>query len=48
VLTEFPNVIRKPVQRIHWASTETATKSWGDMDGAIMSGERAANEILSG
>jgi monoamine oxidase len=48
VLTECPGVIRKPVRRIHWASTETAMKSWGDMDGAILSGERAANEILSG
>ena len=48
VLTEFPGVIRKPARRIHWASTETATESWGDMDGAILAGERAANEILTG
>lgn len=46
VLTEFPGVIRKPSRRIHWASTETATESWGDMDGAIMAGERAAGEVL--
>jgi monoamine oxidase len=48
VMTEFPGVIRKPARRIHWASTETATESWGDMDGAITAGERAAAEIISG
>jgi monoamine oxidase len=47
VLTQFPGSIRDPVGRIHWASTETATKSWGDMDGAIMAGERAAAEVLA-
>lgn len=47
VLTEFPSVIRKPARRIHWASTETATESWGDMDGAILAGERAVDEVLA-
>ena len=47
VLTEFPGVIRKPAKRIHWASTETATESWGDMEGAILSGERAAGEVMA-
>jgi monoamine oxidase len=46
VLTEFPGALRRPVGRIHWAATETATKSWGDMDGAILAGERAVDEIL--
>jgi monoamine oxidase len=46
VLTEFPGALRKPVGRIHWAATETATESWGDMDGAILAGERAVDEVL--
>jgi len=47
VLTQFPGVVRKPVGPIHWASTETAVKNWGDMDGAITAGERAADEVLA-
>lgn len=46
VLTQFPGLIAKPVGRIHWASTETATLSSGAMEGAILAGERAAAEIL--
>jgi len=46
VLTQFPGILRRPAGRIHWASTETATESCGDMDGAILAGERAAGEIL--
>jgi len=47
VLTEFPGVIRKPIGRIHWASTETAIEAYGDMEGAIIQGERAAAEALA-
>ena len=47
VLTQFPSVLRSPVGHIHWASTETATYSYGDMDGAILAGERAADEVLA-
>jgi monoamine oxidase len=32
---------------IHWAGTETATTSFGAMDGAVRSGERVCEEILS-
>ncbi|GCE23061.1 flavin monoamine oxidase family protein [Dictyobacter kobayashii] len=39
--------LRKPVDRIHWAGTETATVWNGYMDGAVQSGERAAAEILA-
>lgn len=39
--------IRKPVGRIHWAGTETSTYWNGYMDGAVRSGERAAQEVLS-
>jgi monoamine oxidase len=35
-----------PTGSIHWAGTETAFGSYGGMDGAIVSGERAANEAL--
>ena len=39
--------IRQPVGRIHWAGTETSTYWNGYMDGAVRSGERAAQEVLS-
>ena len=45
-LTEYGPAIREPVGRIHWAGTETSTFWNGYMDGAVRSGERAANEVL--
>ncbi len=47
VLTSFGPALRAPVNRIHWAGTETATRSNGFIDGAIRAGERAADEVLS-
>jgi monoamine oxidase len=47
VLTQYGRRLREPVGRLHWAGTETATVSWGAMDGAVRSGERVADEILS-
>jgi len=47
VWTGYPNALRTPVDRIHWAGTETATRWWGYMDGAVQSGERAAAELLA-
>ncbi|MEV1145059.1 FAD-dependent oxidoreductase, partial [Micromonospora sp. NPDC049799] len=38
--------LRRPVGRVHWAGTETATRWAGYLDGAIEAGERAAAEIL--
>jgi monoamine oxidase len=38
--------LRRPVGRVHWAGTETATRWAGYLDGAIQAGERAATEIL--
>jgi monoamine oxidase len=32
--------------RVHWAGTETSTRSHGAIDGAVLSGQRAAGEIL--
>jgi monoamine oxidase len=46
VLTQYGRLLRQPVGRMHWAGTETAATSYGSMDGAVRSGERAAEEIL--
>ena len=46
VLTQYGRRVREPVGRLHWAGTETATKSYGSMDGAVRSGERVCAEIL--
>jgi monoamine oxidase len=46
-LLGYGPAIRKPVGRIHWAGTETSTFWNGYMDGAVRSGERAANEVLA-
>jgi monoamine oxidase len=45
-LTRYGPLLREPFGRIHWAGTETSTVSHGAVDGAIRSGERAAEEIL--
>ncbi len=46
VLTQYGRRLREPVGRIHWAGTETASVSYGAMDGAVRSGERVCEEIL--
>jgi monoamine oxidase len=43
--TTYGPALRKPVGRIHWAGTETASIWMGYIDGAIRSGERAAVEV---
>jgi monoamine oxidase len=47
VMTQYGRLLREPCGRIHWAGTETATKSHGTIDGAIRSGIRAGDEVLS-
>ncbi len=47
VLTQYGRRLREPVGRLHWAGTETATTSYGGMDGAVRSGERVCEEILA-
>lgn len=47
VLTAFGSALREPVGRIHWAGTETADAWVGYFDGAIRSGERAAQEVTA-
>ncbi|KAI9704488.1 MAG: hypothetical protein M1820_005562 [Bogoriella megaspora] len=39
--------LRKPFRRVHWAGTETSTSWSGYMEGAVCSGQRAAEEVLS-
>ena len=45
VLLDYGKAIREPIGRIHWAGTETSTYWNGYMDGAVRSGERAADEV---
>ncbi len=45
-LSVFGPSLRKPVGRVHWAGTETAERCTGFMEGAVVSGERAAAEVL--
>jgi monoamine oxidase len=46
-LIDFGEALRQPVDRIHWAGTETSTYWNGYMDGAVRSGRRAASEVLA-
>ena len=46
-LVDFGAALREPVDRIHWAGTETSTYWNGYMDGAVRSGKRAAAEVLA-
>jgi monoamine oxidase len=46
-LIDFGEALRQPVERIHWAGTETSTYWNGYMDGAVRSGRRAASEVLA-
>jgi monoamine oxidase len=45
-LTDCFANLRKPEGRIHFAGTEAATEWMGYMEGAIQSGERAADEVV--
>jgi monoamine oxidase len=46
-LVDFGAALREPVNRLHWAGTETSTYWNGYMDGAVRSGKRAAAEVLA-
>ena len=43
--TQYGRWLREPVDAIHWAGTETADKWTGFLDGAVRSGQRAADEV---
>jgi monoamine oxidase len=45
--TSFGAALREPVGLIHWAGTETAIEFAGQMEGALRSGRRAAEEVLA-
>jgi monoamine oxidase len=45
--TRYGDALRTPVDRIHWAGTETAVEAWGSMDGAISAAKRAVAEVLA-
>lgn len=45
--TDYGDALRAPVGSLHWAGAETATVWSGYMDGAVQSGERAADEVLA-
>jgi monoamine oxidase len=46
VWTSFGQALREPIGRLHWAGTETATAWTAYMEGAVQSGQRAADEVL--
>ena len=43
--TTYGPWLRKPVDGIFWAGTETADEWTGFLDGAVRSGKRAADEV---
>ncbi len=45
-LSNYGEALRRPTGRVHWAGAETATVWCGYMEGAVRSGERAAEEVL--
>lgn len=47
VATGYGAALRAPVGPLHWAGTETADRWVLYMDGAVRSGERAADEVLA-
>jgi monoamine oxidase len=47
VMTRYGEALREPVGCIHWAGTETAKLWTGYVEGAIRSGQRAAQEVAS-
>jgi monoamine oxidase len=46
-MTRFGHALREPCGRIHWASTETATQWAGYIEGGLLSGIRAAREVVT-
>jgi monoamine oxidase len=47
VVTNFGPALRQPAGRIYWAGAEQAIEMHGLMEGAVRSGERAADEALN-
>ncbi|MGB7369899.1 flavin monoamine oxidase family protein [Erythrobacter sp.] len=47
VLARYGKWLRMPIGPLHWAGTESAARWTGYIEGAIRSGERAAEEVLA-
>ncbi len=47
VLTNYGPALREPAGRIHWAGSECATEMHGLMEGAVRSGESAADQVVN-
>lgn len=47
VFSQYGEHIAKPFGYIYWAGTETSTLFKGFMEGAVLSGERVAKEVIS-
>jgi monoamine oxidase len=47
VLTSFGQALHESAGRIHWAGAERATEMHGLMEGAVRSGESAADEVVN-
>lgn len=45
-LSAYGEALRRPAGRVHWAGAETATAWCGYMEGAVRSGDRAAEEVI--
>ncbi|MCG8927617.1 flavin monoamine oxidase family protein [Lentzea sp. CC55] len=45
--TSYGKFLREPVGLVHWAGTETAEETSGSMNGAVLSGRRAADEVAA-
>lgn len=45
--TAYRNELAQPVQHIYWAGTETASRWYGYIEGAVIAGERAADEVMN-
>jgi monoamine oxidase len=46
IYSQYGDYLAKPIGNIHWAGTETSTLFKGFMEGAVLSGERVAREVL--
>lgn len=47
LLSTLGPALRRPLGRLHWAGTETARAWCGYVEGALESGERAADEVIA-
>jgi monoamine oxidase len=46
-MTRYGHALREPFGRIHWAGAETSTQWQGYIEGALLSGVRAAEEVAA-